>query len=104
MLREANKARLVEIARNPDSAPANRVDACKLITKCGLLPASEVLSILQCVIDDYRSKDNVIIKAMAMMDIIEDSAEDKQELSEEQTQIVENALLKEYLECPSEQS
>lgn len=104
MLSEANKTRLVEIARNPDSAPGNRVDACKLIYKCGILPASEVTSILQQTIDNYRSKDNIIIKAINLMNEIDNSTGQEKELSPEQREIVEKSLMEQYLECPSEQS
>lgn len=98
MIKEQNKTLLVEIARNPDSSPNNRVDACKLIHKCGLLPASEVLSILQETVDDSRSKDNVVIKAISLMNEIDNSAKEHEELSPEQKEIVEETLLKEYLD------
>ena len=68
MLDSKNSQLLVEIAQCKETVPSTRVSACSLIYKCSLLPASEVLSILEDTIGDYRCKDGVKVKALELMD------------------------------------
>ena len=61
----------MEIALCKETAPQR--SACSLIYKCSLLPASEVLSILEDTIGDYRCKDGNKVKALELMDKIDNS-------------------------------
>lgn len=104
MLDQKNAENLVEIARHPESNPSTRISACALIYKCSLLPANEVLSILQATVDDFRCKDGNRIKAYELMDKIDSSRSNETSLTPEQRKAVEQQLLSEYLDVETDAS
>lgn len=101
MLDGKNTELLVEIAKNQDSPSAVRVSACNLIYQLSALPAKEILEILQETIDDSRTKSGVQVKAMALMDKINNSTGLEPELRSEDEELVKTKLMEKYLVCPS---
>ena len=93
---------LVEIALNPDTNPSTRVSACDLIYKTSLLPASEIIRILQETIDDYRCKDGNKVKALALMDKVDDSRSNEKDIEPDDREAVEQQLLSEYLDVKTD--
>lgn len=102
MLDQKNSDLLVEIARNRDTAPTTRISACSLIYRASLLPASEVLGILQETIDDYRCKDGPKVKALDLMDKIDSSRSNETTLTSEQQSAIKEQLLAEYLDVETD--
>ena len=100
MLDSRNTKMLVKIACNPDSSGATRVNACTLINQLSALPAKEIIEILQETIDDYRTKDGVRVKAMALIDKINSSTGIEPELRSEDVDSVKTKLMEKYLVCP----
>ena len=101
MLDGKNTELLVEIAKNQDSPSAVRVSACNLIYQLSALPAKEILEILQETIDDSRTKSGVQVKAMTLMDKINNSTGLEPELRSEDEELVTTKLMEKYLVCPS---
>lgn len=100
MLDSKNTQILVEIARNPDAGGATRVNACTLLNQLSAISAKEILSILQETIDDYRTKDSVRVKAMALIDKINNSTGLEPELTSEDVTDIKTKLMEQYLVCP----
>lgn len=101
MLDGKNTELLVEIAKNQDTPSAVRVSACTLIYQLSALPAKEILEILQETIDDSRTKSGVQVKAMALMDKINNSTGLEPELRSEDEELVKTKLMEKYLVCPN---
>ena len=104
MLDSKNSQLLVEIAQCKETVPSTRVSACSLIYKCSLLPASEVLSILEDTIGDYRCKDGVKVKALELMDKIDSSKSNEKSIESTDVAAVEKQLMEQYLDVPTHTS
>ena len=102
MLKAENSKLLVEIALNSDSKPSTRISACDLIYKISLLPASEIIRILQETIDDYRCTDSYKVKALALMDKVDDSRSNENDITPDDREAVEQQLLSEYLDVKTD--
>lgn len=101
MLDSKNTDLLITIARNPDTPPASRVSACGLLYKLSAIPAKEIIEILQETIDDSRTKSGIQVKAMELIDKINNSTGQEPELSSEDEALVKTKLMEKYLVCPS---
>lgn len=101
MLDSKNTDLLIKIAQNPDTPPATRVSACTLIYRLSAMPAKEVIAILQETIDDSRTKSGVQVKAMDLIDKINNTTGQEPELRSEDEEIVKTKLMEKYLVCPS---
>lgn len=101
MLDNKNTDLLIKIAQNPDTPPATRVSACTLIYRLSAMPAKEVIAILQETIDDSRTKSGVQVKAMDLIDKINNTTGQEPELRSEDEEIVKTKLMEKYLVCPS---
>lgn len=101
MLDSKNTDILIAIANNPDTPSASRVSACCLIYKLSALPAKEIIEILQETIDDERTKSGVQVKAMELIDKINNSTGDEPELRSEDETLVKTKLMEKYLVCPN---
>lgn len=104
MLDRTNTQTLQRIARNSDTPPNARVSACALVYRLSALSAKELEGILQCIIDDDRTKDGVRVKALDLLDKVSNSNNKEPELPSEDVESVKNDLMKEYLVCPSGQA
>jgi hypothetical protein len=101
MLDAKNAKLLVEIALNSETVPSTRISACSLIYKCSLLPASDVLSILEDTIGDYRCKDGNKVKALELMDKIDSSKSNEKSIESTDVAAVEKQLMEQYLDVPT---
>lgn len=101
MLDSKNTELLITIARNHDTPPASRVSACGLLYKLSAIPAKEIIEILQETIDDFRTKCGIQVKAMELIDKINNSTGQEPELSSEDEELVKTKLMEKYLVCPS---
>lgn len=104
MLDAKNSKLLVEIALNSETVPSTRISACSLIYKCSLLPASEVLKILEDTIGDYRCKDGNKVKALELMDKIDNSQSNEKSIESTDVAAVEKQLMEQYLDVPTHTS
>ncbi len=104
MLDAKNSKLLVEIALCKETAPSTRISACSLIHRCSLLPASEVLSILEDTIGDYRCKDGNKVKALELMDKIDSSKSNEKSIESKDIEAVEKQLMEQYLDVPTHSS
>ena len=104
MLDEKNAKLLVEIALCRETAPSTRISACSLIHKCSLLPASDVLSILEDTIGDYRCKDGNKVKALDLMDKIDSSQSNEKSIESKDVAAVEQQLMEQYLNVTTHSS
>lgn len=104
MLDKKNSKLLVEIAQCKETVPSTRVSACSLIYKCSLLPASEVLTILEDTIGDYRCRDGVKVKALELMDKIDSSKSNEKSIESTDVAAVEKQLMEQYLDVPTHTS
>lgn len=104
MLDKKNSRLLVEIAQCKETTPSTRISACALIYKCSLLPASEVLSILEDTIGDYRCKDGNKVKALDLMDKIDNSQSNEKSIESTDVAAVEKQLMEQYLDVPTHSS
>lgn len=104
MLDAKNAKLLVEIALNSETVPSTRISACSLIYKCSLLPASDVLSILEDTIGDYRCKDGNKVKALELMDKIDSSQSNEKSIESTDVAAVEKQLMEQYLDVPTHTS
>ena len=104
MLDAKNAKLLVEIALNSETVPSTRISACSLIYKCSLLPASKVLSILEDTIGDYRCKDGNKVKALELMDKIDNSQSNEKSIESTDVAAVEKQLMEQYLDVPTHTS
>lgn len=104
MLDAKNAKLLVEIALNSETVPSTRISACSLIYKCSLLPASDVLSILEDTIGDYRCKDGNKVKALELMDKIDNSQSNEKSIESTDVVAVEKQLMEQYLDVPTHTS
>lgn len=104
MLDKKNSRLLVEIAQCKETTPSTRISACALIYKCSLLPASEVLSILEDTIGDYRCKDGNKVKALDLMDKIDNSQSNEKSIESTDVAAVEKQLMEQYLDVPTHTS
>ena len=102
MLDSKNTELLIEIARNPDTPSATRVSACTLIYRLSAIPAKEILDILQETICDSRTKSGIQVKAMDLMDKINNSTGIEPELNSEDEELVKTKLMEKYLVCPND--
>lgn len=100
MLDSKNTARLIDIARNSDSPPATRVEACKLLYEISAIPAKEVIDVLQETIDDSRTKSGVQVKAMALINKINNTSGTEPELRSEDIEDVKTSLMEKFVVCP----
>lgn len=101
MLDNKNTELLIKIAQNPDTPPASRVSACTLIYRLSAMPAKEVIAILQETIDDSRTKSGVQVKAMDLIDKINNTTGQEPELRSEDEELVKTKLMEKFLVCPS---
>lgn len=101
MLDSKNTATLIDIARNSDSPAATRVEACKLLYDISAIPAKEVINILQETIDDSRTKSGVQVKAMALINKINNTSGTEPELRSEDIEDVKTSLMEKFLVCPN---
>lgn len=104
MLDKKNSKLLVEIALCRETVPSTRISACSLIHRCSLLPASEVLSILEDTIGDYRCKDGNKVKALELMDKIDSSKSNEKSIESKDIEAVEKQLMEQYLDVPTHSS
>ena len=104
MLDAKNAKLLVEIARCSETTPSTRISACSLIYKCSLLPASDVLKILEDTIGDYRCKDGCKVKALELMDKIDSSKSNEKSIESTDVAAVEKQLMEQYLDVPTHTS
>lgn len=104
MLDKSNTDTLCRIARNPDTPPNARVSACALVYRLSAMSAKELEAILQCIIDDNRTKDGVRVKALDLLDKATNSNNREPELPSEDVDSVKTDLMKEYMVCPSAQA
>ena len=104
MLDAKNSKLLVEIAQCKETTPSTRISACALIHKCSLLPASEVLTILEDTIGDYRCKDGNKVKALDLMDKIDSSKSNEKSIESTDIAAVEKQLMEQYLDVPTHTS
>ena len=104
MLDAKNAKLLVEIALNSETVPSTRISACSLIYKCSLLPTSDVLSILEDTIGDYRCKDGNKVKALELMDKIDNSQSNEKSIESTDVAAVEKQLMEQYLDVPTHTS
>lgn len=102
MLDNRNTDKLIEIANNSDTPSATRVSACSLLHRLSAMPAKELLAILQETIDDERTKCAVQVKAMDLIDKINNSTGQEPELRSEDVEDVTTSLLEKYLVCPDD--
>ncbi len=101
MLDSKNTEKLKDIAIDGDTPPATRVSACTLLYRLSALPAKDILNILQEVIDDHRTKAGVQVKAMDLIDKINNTTGHEPELKSEDAESVKTQLMEKYLVCPS---
>lgn len=101
MLDNKNTELLIKIAQNPDTPPASRVSACTLIYRLSAMPAKEVIAILQETIDDSRTKSGVQVKAMDLIDKINNTTGQEPELRSEDEELVKTKLMEKFLVCSS---
>lgn len=101
MLDAKNTELLIEIARRHDTPAATRVSACSLIYGLSALPAKEIIGILQETIDDHRTKAGVQVKAMDLINKINNTTGQEPELKSEDEELVKTKLMEKYLVCPS---
>ena len=101
MLDSKNTATLIDIARNSDSPAPTRVEACKLLYDISAIPAKEVINILQETIDDSRTKSGVQVKAMALINKINNTSGTEPELRSEDIEDVKTSLMEKFLVCPN---
>lgn len=101
MLDSKNTNTLIGIARNSDSPPATRVEACKLLYEISAIPAKEVIDILQETIDDSRTKSGVQVKAMALINKINNTSGTEPELRSEDIEDVKTSLMEKFVVCPN---
>lgn len=104
MLDSKNTDVLIDIARNHDTPAATRVSACTLIYRLSAIPAKEVIAILQETIDDSRTKSGVKVKAMDLIDKINNTTGHEPELRSEDEELVKTKLMEKYLVCPQSQT
>lgn len=104
MLDSKNTDVLIDIARDHDTPAATRVSACTLIYRLSAIPAKEVIAILQETIDDSRTKSGVKVKAMDLIDKINNTTGHEPELRSEDEELVKTKLMEKYLVCPQSQT
>lgn len=104
MLDSKNTDVLIDIARDPDTPAATRVSACTLIYRLSAIPAKEVIAILQETIDGPRTKSGVKVKAMDLIDKINNTTGHEPELRSEDEELVKTKLMEKYLVCPQSQT
>lgn len=104
MLDRTNTQTLQRIARNSDTPPNARVSACALVYRLSALSAKELEGILQCIIDDNRTKEGVKVKALDLLDKVSNSSNKEPELLSEDVDSVKTELMEEYLVCPNGQA
>lgn len=101
MLDNKNTSTLIDIARNQDTPAPARVDACKLLYEISAIPAKEVIDILQETVNDERTKSGVVVKALSLINKINNSSGTEPELRSEDIEDVKTKLLGQYLVCPN---
>ena len=101
MLDGRNEDLLRGIARNPNTPPVSRVNAVNLAYKLACLPAKECIAILQAVIDDSRTKCGVQVKALELIDKINDATGQEPELDSEGVKTAKQNLMEKFLKCPT---
>lgn len=101
MLGSKNEDLLRSIARNPDTPPVSRVSAVSLAYKLAALTAKECIEILQDTIDDSRTKCGVQVKALELIDKINDATGQEPELRSEDVESVKSDLMEKFLKCPT---
>lgn len=99
MLDERNESLLIDIARNQDTPPSNRVSAVALCYKTGALAAKECIEILQETIGDSRTKCGVQVKALELLDKIDDTTGQEPELDSECIDDTKKKLMEKFLKC-----
>ena len=100
MLNQQNIDILITIAENADSSPISRISACSLLYKLSAMSAKHIIEILQETVDDAHSKSSAKIKAMELMDKINESTGQEPELRSEDEELVKTQLMEKYLVCP----
>lgn len=101
MLDSKNEQLLRDIARNPDTPPVSRVQAVSLAYKLAALTAKECILILQDTIDDSRTKCGVQVKALELIDKINDATGQEPELDAAGVENAKQNLLEKFLKCPT---
>lgn len=101
MLGSKNEDLLRSIARNPETPPVSRVSAVSLAYKLAALNAKECIEILQDTIDNSRTKCGVQVKALELIDKINDATGQEPELRSEDVESVKSDLMEKFLKCPT---
>ena len=101
MLDGKNEELLKQLARNPDTPAVSRVSAVSLAYKLGSLVAKECITILQAVLDDSRTKSGVQVKALELIDKINDATGQEPELDSDGVETAKQNLLEKFLKCPT---
>ena len=101
MLDQGNTELLIGLAENPATPPLSRVDACSLLNKTAGLPAKEIKSILQEVIDDFKAKSGAKIKALGLLNSLTNETAGDPELDRVDEELVRASLMKEFVKCPT---
>lgn len=101
MLDRNNATLLISIAKNGDTPPNARVSACDLLYKTNELCATDITKILQDVIDDYRTKSGVKVKALALLDKVSNDTGGEPDLTREDEELVRAQLLESFVKCPN---
>lgn len=102
MLDVRNEQLLKDIAQNRDTPVLTRVNAASLCNKLGALPAKEVIGILQEIVDDPRTKCGVQVKALELIDKINDATGQEPELDSEGVANASKNLWDEFVVCPNQ--
>lgn len=97
MLDRKNSKLLITIAQSSDTPPAARVSACALLHRTNELCASDIQKILQEVIDDYRTKRGVQVKALDLLDKVSQDTGVEPDLSAEDEQLVRTSLMEQFV-------
>lgn len=104
MLDKENIELLNGIAEDRDTPAASRVSACALMYRLSAIPAKGILSILNDVINDYRTKSGIKVKALDLIDKINSTAGQEPELNSEDVDSVKTQLMEQFLVCPNADS
>ena len=96
MLSQELQDLLRDIAFSPDAKPANRVLACGTLHKCSPVDDERIMQVLSDVATDSRTVDFIKVKALALLDRINDTCS-TEELTAEEADSLRTRLTEEYL-------
>lgn len=101
MLDKKNTELLIETAQCDETPSATRVSACSLLYRLSAIPAKDIVNILQRTIDNPRTKSGIQVRAMDLIDKINNAAGVEPELRSEDVDNVKEKLREKYLVCPT---